>query len=188
MSRAGEMSPYDGQYFRHHSVRAQFVQACILHSRPSELHQNFAQSWREKQPPDRAEKSKKRKQRIVLGDSKWAWERLSPAREGSPFSKIAVYCFAHFQNIIFSKSLMQGTGSVNWTFVATFLKCLGWSVGKGKTHTHTQMENTVVNWHVLFKNCLSAVVKLTLSAWQQIITFCMFCCTLEAEIARSTWC
>ena len=46
------------------------------------------------------------------------------------------------------------------------------------------MENTVMNWHVLFKTCLSAVVKLTLSAWQQIITFCMFCCMLEAGRAH----
>lgn len=47
------------------------------------------------------------------------------------------------------------------------------SVGKGNA---AQMENTVTNWHVLFKKCLSAVVKLTLSAEQQIITFCGFSC------------
>lgn len=42
------MSLYDGRYFRHHSVRAQFAQTSMSSRGPSELHRASAESWREK--------------------------------------------------------------------------------------------------------------------------------------------
>lgn len=48
-----------------------------------------------------------------------------------------------------------------------------------------QMESTIMNWNVLFKNCLSAVVKLTLSSWQQITTVWVLCLHAASPASRS---
>ena len=103
---------------------------------------------------------------LLFLSPKWCW--CAAKYQYISFSKTGIFTNIIPKNVMLAQSLIFSLHVIYWGNIFPMF-CISKEVA-GK-----QMENTIMNWNVLFKNCLSAVVKLTPSSWQQITTVRTLC-------------